>query len=323
MKMKRTGAALAAIALAGAVFGAPAIAAEKHVAITQIVEHPALDATRKGVKDALAKAGFEEGKTLKWSYENAQGNGATASQIAKKFVGDAPDVIVAIATPSAQAVAAATRDIPLVFSAVTDPVGAKLVSNWEKPGKNITGVSDLSPIAAHLKLVKDIAPGTKRLGVVSNPGEANSVSLVNLIKAEGPKLGMSVTVAAATKSGEVLQAARSLVGKVDAIYIPTDNTVVSAFEAVVKVGKDAGIPVFAGDTDSVNRGAVAALGFNYYDVGVQTGEMVAKILKGAKPGEIPVSVVTKLELYVNPKSAKSMGVTISDAMIASAKKVVE
>ena len=318
MKMKLVWAALAAITLAG-----PAIAAEKHVAITQIVEHPALDATRKGVKDALAKAGFEAGKNLKWSYENAQGNGATASQIAKKFVGDAPDVIVAIATPSAQAVAASTRTIPLVFSAVTDPVSAKLVKSWEKPGANITGVSDLSPIAAHLKLVKDIASGAKRRGVVSNPGEANSVSLVNLIKKEGPKLGMTVTVAAATKSGEVLQAARSLVGKVDAIYIPTDNTVVSAFEAVVKVGKDAGIPVFAGDTDSVNRGAAAALGFNYYDVGVQTGEMVAKILKGAKPADIPVSLVTKLELYVNPGSAKSMGVTIPEDMIAKAKKVVK
>ncbi len=316
MTLKLVAAALAALMLNGA-----AIAAEKHVAITQIVEHPALDATRKGVKDALAKAGYEAGKTLKWSYENAQGNGATASQIAKKFVGEAPDVIVAIATPSAQAVAASTRDIPLVFSAVTDPVGAKLVKSWDKPGGNITGVSDLSPIASHLKLVKDIAKNAKRLGVVSNPGEANSVALVNLIKQEGPKLGMTVTVAAATKSGEVLQAARSLVGKVDAIYIPTDNTVVSAFEAVVKVGRDAQIPVFAGDTDSVNRGAVAALGFNYYDVGVQTGEMVAKILAGAKPGDIPVSLVSKLELYVNLKAAKAMGVSIPEAMIASAKKV--
>ncbi len=314
-------AALAALVLT--LSGASAIAAGKYVAITQIVEHPALDATRKGVKDTLAKAGFVAGKNLKWSYENAQGNGVTAGQIARKFVGDAPDVIVAIATPSAQTVAAATKTIPLVFSAVTDPVGAKLVSNWEKPGANITGTSDMSPIAAHLKLVKELVPGVKRLGVVSNPGEANSVTLVEMVKKEAPKLGMSVSVAAATKSGEVLQAARSLVGKVDAIYIPTDNTVVSAFEAVVKVGRDAKIPVFAGDTDSVARGAVAALGFNYYDVGVETGNIVIKILNGARPGDIPVSFVTKLELAVNLKSARAMGVTIPDAMIAKAKTVVK
>ncbi len=314
-------AALAVLALG--VFTPSAMAADKHIAITQIVEHPALDATRKGVRDTLEKAGFIVGKNLKWTYENAQGNGVTAGQIAKKFVGEAPDVIVAIATPSAQTVAAATKTIPLVFSAVTDPVGAKLVSNWEKPGANITGTSDMSPIAAHLKLVKDLVPDAKRLGVVSNPGEANSVTLVEMVKREAPKLGMSVSVAAATKSGEVLQAARSLAGKVDAIYIPTDNTVVSAFEAVVKVGKDAKIPVFAGDTDSVARGAVAALGFNYYDVGVETGNIVVEILKGAKPGDIPVRFVSRLELAVNLKSAKAMGVTIPEAMIAKAKKVVK
>jgi len=320
--MKKT-VQFALTALTIAAFGFPAMAADKHVAVTQIVEHPALDAARKGLKETLAKAGFVAGKNLKWSYENAQGNAVTAGQIARKFVGAAPDVIVAIATPSAQTVAAATKTIPLVFSAVTDPVGAKLVANWEKPGKNITGVSDMSPINAHLKLIKDLMPNVKRLGVVSNPGETNSVTLVEMVKKEGPKLGMSVTVAAATKSGEVLQAARSLVGKVDAIYIPTDNTVVSAFEAVVKVGNDAKIPVFAGDTDSVARGAVAALGFNYYDVGVATGNSVIKILNGTKPGDIPVSFVAKLELAVNLKSAKSMGLTIPKEMIASAKKVIK
>ena len=303
--------------------GMSAWADEKHVAITQIVEHPALDAARKGVKDALAEAGFEVGRNLRWTFENAQGNVVTASQIAKKFVGDNPDVIVAIATPSAQAVASATRKIPLVFSAVTDPIGAKLVKNWEKPGANITGISDLSPIPAHLKLVKEFIPDIKTLGIVSNPGEANSVSLVEMIKNNGPELGMSITVAAATKSGEVLQAARSLVGKIDAFYIPTDNTVVSAFEAVVKVGIDAKLPVFAGDTDSVKRGAVAALGFNYYDVGRETGTLVARILNGAKPGDLPVGLVSKLELSINLKSAKQMGISVPQSIISRAKTVIK
>lgn len=321
MIAKRMGfAALAAAATLA--FSTLAVAADKHVAISQFVEHPALDAVRKGVKDVLTEAGYVEGKGLKWSFETAQGNVATAAQIAKKFAGDTPDVIVAIATPSAQTMVASTKTIPVVFSAITDPVGAKLVSDAMHPGENVTGVTDMTPIAAHMALVKRVVPNAKRLGVISNPGEANSVSLVALIEAEAPKAGMSVVLAAATKSGEVLAAARSLVGKVDAIYIPTDNTVVSAFEAVVKVGNEAHIPVLAADTDSVKRGAVAAAGFDYYDIGRQTGHMVVKILKGANPGDMAVEGVAKTELYLNMKSAKTQGVTLSDALIGEAKDII-
>ncbi|MEN2978638.1 ABC transporter substrate-binding protein [Tistrella bauzanensis] len=319
----RVAASLAALAIAGLAAGSGVAAETKSVAITQIVEHPALDATRQGVQDALKAAGWEVGKNLEWDYQNAQGNVATAGQIARKFVGDGPDAIVAIATPSAQAVAAATRDIPLVFSAVTDPVGAKLISNMEKPGGNVTGVSDLSPMGKHLELITRITPNAKRLGVIYNPGEANAVALVDLIEKTAGDYGMTVSKAAATKSSDVLTAARSLVGKVDVIYVPTDNTVVSAIESVVKVGQDADIPVYAGDTNSVGRGAIAAVGFNYYDVGYQTGEMVARILGGANPGDIPASTVEKLELYLNPGSAKEMGVTIPEAVIADAKEVVK
>ncbi|MCR4378171.1 MAG: ABC transporter substrate-binding protein [Rhodospirillales bacterium] len=322
MKRMRLGAAALAAAVSLGVSGL-AWAADKHVAVTQIVEHPALDAVRQGVKDVLAEAGLSEGNGLKWSYESAQGNAATAAQIAKKFSGDAPDVIVAIATPSAQTMVAATSTIPVVFSAVTDPVGAKLVADAMHPGANVTGVTDMTPIAAHMALVKRVVPTATRLGVITNPGEANSVSLVNLIEIEAPKVGMSVTVAAATKSGDVLAAARSLVGKVDAIYIPTDNTVVSAFEAVVKVGNEASIPVLAGDTDSVKRGAVAAAGFDYYDVGRQTGQMVVKILGGAKPGDMPVEGVAKSDLSVNLSAAKAQGITLSPDLIAEAKEVIQ
>ncbi len=313
---------LAAAAVACAVTSA-ALAADKFVAITQIVEHPALDACRNGVKDELAAAGYEVGKNLKWSFESAQGNPVTAAQIAKKFVGDGPDVIVAIATPSAQAAVANTKSIPVVFSAVTDPVGAKLVSSWEKPGKNVTGTSDMLPLDQHLKLVKRIVPAARNLGIIFNPGEANSVSSVEGAKKAAPANGLAIVEASAPNSGSVLAAARSLVGKVDAIYIPTDNTVVSAFEAVVKVGIDAKIPVFAADTDSVPRGAAAALGFNYYEVGRQTGRMVVKILEGEKPGNIPVAMLEKLDLFVNPGSAGKMGVTLPAAIVGEAKKVVE
>jgi putative ABC transport system substrate-binding protein len=312
-----TKAALAALAL---VLIAPAQAAEsKKVAITQIVEHPALDACRKGVEEELKAQGID----VTWSYESAQGNPGTAGQIARKFVGDAPDAIVAISTPSAQAVVAATKDIPVVFTAVTDPVGAKLIANPEKPGGNVTGMTDLSPIAAHLDLIARITPNAKKIGVIYNPGEANSVTLVGLVKEHAPAHGMTIVEAAAPRSNDVLAAARSLVGKVDAVYVPTDNTVVSALEGVIKTGIENKLPIYAGDTDSVPRGAIAALGFNYYDVGRQTGAIVARVLMGEKPGDIAVQGIEKTELAVNPKSAEAMGVTIPAEVIAEAKTVVQ
>jgi putative ABC transport system substrate-binding protein len=311
--------AVVALALGGA-----ATAQElKTVAVTAIVEHPALDAARNGIRDELAAAGYEEGRNLDFLFESAQGNPATAAQIARKFVGDAPDVIVPISTPSAQAVVGATKEIPVVFTAVTDPVGAKLVANLERPGGNVTGMSDLSPIGLHLDLISEIAPDAERLGVIYNPGEANSVTLVELIRKEAPARGLEIVEAAAPRSADVLPAAQSLVGNVDAIYVPTDNTVVTALEAVVKVGTDNQLPVFAGDTDSVPRGAIAALGFNYYDLGRQTGKIVARVLQGANPGDIPVEAVQITELYVNPAAAEAMGVTIPPEMLERAKFVVD
>jgi putative ABC transport system substrate-binding protein len=294
----------------------------KTIAITQIVEHPALDSVRKGVIDELAAKGYLEPDTLKISYESAQGNPTTASQIARKFIGDEPDVVVAIATPSAQTMAAATKSIPIVFSAVTDPVGAKLVSNLEKPGKNITGTTDLLPIDEHLKLVKKIVPTATRLGTIYNPGEANSVTLVEMLKSAGDKQGLVTTAVAANKTSEVLSAAKSLVGKVDAIYLVTDNTVISAVEAVIKVGEQNKLPVIAADTDTVSRGAIAALGFDYYDVGRQTGEIVVQIFSGVAPGDIPVRGISKLDLHLNPGAAQRMGVELSPALLESAQKII-
>ena len=292
------------------------------VAITQIVEHPALDAAYEGVKDELAAQGYIDGENIRIIHESAQGNTGIAAQIARKFVGESPDVIVAIATPSAQTVAAAARDIPVVFSAVTDPVAAKLVRSWEEPGANITGVSDMLPIEKHLDLLQRLVPDAKRIGTVYNPGEANAVALVELMEESMKARDLVLVKAAATKTSEVLGAARSLVGKADAIYLTTDNTVISAAEAVISVGERAQIPVFAADTATVDRGAAAALGFNYYNHGRQTGAMVVRILEGAKPADIPVEVMDTLDLFVNPEAAKRMGITIADDIIAEAKEVV-
>lgn len=293
------------------------------VAITQIVEHPALDAVHQGVKDELAERGYKEGDNLKIMHESAQGNSAIASQIARKFIGDSPDVIVAIATPSAQTVAAAARNIPVVFAAVTDPVGAKLIKNAEAPGANITGVSDMLPIDKHLDMLLRMVSDAKRVGTVYNPGEANAVSLIELLDERLQARGLTLVRGAATKTSEVLGAARSLVGKVDAIYLTTDNTVISAAEAVISVGERAKIPVFAADTATVARGAVAALGFDYYDHGRQAGVMVARILEGEKPGDMPVETMEKLNLFVNPEAGERMGITVSEDAIAEAAEVVK
>jgi len=314
---------LGALALAMASLTPVAMAQTKSVAVTAIVEHPALDAIRDGVKESLKAAGYEEGKNLKWQYQSAQGNTGTAAQIARKFVGDKPDAIVAIATPSAQAVVAATKDVPVVFSAVTDPVAAKLVKSWEPSGTNVTGVSDLLKLEPQVELIKKVVPNAKRVGMVYNPGEANSVVVVKQLKELLPKMGMTLVEASAPRSVDVGSAARSLIGKVDVIYTNTDNNVVSAYESLVKVGQDAKLPLVASDTDSVKRGAIAALGVNYKDLGMQTGQMVLRILKGDKPGTIKPEVSNKTELYVNPGAAEKQGVKLSDELIKSAAEVVK
>ncbi len=321
MRSFRTVAAVFGLAVLTAL---PAAAADKSVKVTAIVDHPALDATRDGIKDELAAQGFKDGAGLKWEYQSAQGDPGIAGQIARKYVGDAPDVIVAIATPSAQAALSAARGrIPVVFSAVTDPVAAKLVKSWEAPGGNVTGVSDALPLDKHVALMKEITPGLKRLGVMFNPGEVNSASTVAALKLIAKAQGVEIVEAPAPDTNSVITTARSLVGKVEAIFVPTDNTVVSAFEGVVKVGMDADLPVFAADTGSVPRGAVAAVGFDYYKVGRQTGAVVAQILKGKPAGEIPVRTVQELDLWVNPASAKEMGLTLPDAVVSRAVKVVK
>jgi putative ABC transport system substrate-binding protein len=311
---------LAALALAG-ITGAAA--EPKAVAITAIVEHPALDAVRDGIMQGLADLGHAEGTDVTYAYESAQGNPATAAQIARQFVGDTPAVIVAISTPSAQAVVAATKEIPIVFSAVTDPLAAQLVASIDAPGGNVTGVSDMAPIGDHVALIQEITPNVARLGVLFNPGEANSVSSVDLLKTEAQAAGIAVIEAPATKSADVQQAARSLVGNVDAIYVPTDNTIVSALESAVSVALEAKLPLYAADTDSVNRGALAAVGFNYFDVGVQTAALVDQILNGENPGAIPVAFASGTDLQVNKATAAAIGIELPQSVLDRATKVVE
>ena len=293
------------------------------VAVTSIVEHPALDSVKDGVAQALADAGYTKEKGLKWQFQTAQGNPTISAQIARKFVGDKPDVIVAIATPAAQAVVASTKSIPVVFSAVTDPVSAQLVPSDQANDGNVTGVSDALILERQIELIKQIVPDAKRVGMVYNPGEDNSVVVVKQLRELLPSYDLTLVEATAPKTVDVGAAARSLVGKVDVIYTNTDNNVVSAYEALVKVGNDAKIPLIASDTDSVDRGAIAALGVNYKDLGVQTGNMVVRILKGEKPGDIAYQTSENLELHVNLVAADKQDVALSDDFVNSASKVIK
>ncbi|WP_175970693.1 ABC transporter substrate-binding protein [Burkholderia sp. BCC0322] len=308
-------AGVAAFALAG-------VAHAQTVKVLSIVDHPALDAIRDGVRAELKAQGYGDDK-LKWEYQSAQGNTGTAAQIARKFVGDQPDVIVAIATPAAQAVVASTKSVPVVYSGVTDPVAAQLVKGWGPSGTNVTGVSDKLPLDRQVALIKRVVPNAKTVGMVYNPGEANSVVVVKALKEILGKQGMTLKEAAAPRTVDIGPAAKSLIGKVDVIYTNTDNNVVSAYEALVKVANEAKIPLVAGDTDSVKRGGIAALGINYGDLGRQTGKVVARILKGEKPGAIASETSSNLELFANTGAAAKQGVTLSPDLLKDAKTVIK
>lgn len=251
------------------------------ISILQLVEHPALNATREGFLEELNKLGYKEGENLILDFQSAQGNPSLATQIAQKFVSNKPDVIVAIPTLAAQAAMSATKDtdIPVVFSSVTDPVTAKLVTNLEAPEGNVTGVSNFVPVEPQFKLFKRVFPTLKTLGIVYNPGEANSIALNTMMEKVAPSFGLTLVFAPASKSSEVLTATQSLCGKIDAVFVNNDNTALSAFKSVVRAAKTCGIPAFVSDLDIADQGALASLGPDQREVGRQTARMVDFILK--------------------------------------------
>lgn len=283
---------------------------EYTVGFTQFVQHPSLDEASKGFKQALEDKGIK----AEYDEQNAQNDSNNTNTIASNYVAQGVDLIFANATPSAQAALNATKDIPIVFTSVTDPVGAKLVQSMEKPGGNATGTSDANPeaISSTITFMAE-EMGVKKVGTVYNAGEQNSVTQVDSMKEEAKKAGMKVVEASVSTSAEVKQATESLVGKVDAIYIITDNTVVSALESVIMVANDKDIPLFVGELDSVAKGGFAAYGFDYYDIGYEAGEMAAEILKdGKKPADIPVQFPQKIKLVINENAAKEMGIEMKE-----------
>jgi putative tryptophan/tyrosine transport system substrate-binding protein len=306
----------------------PALAQEmKTLAISTIVEVPALNETRDGALAALEARGFIKDKNLKVDYQNANGNMPTQQQIAKRFVGEGADVIMAITTPTAQTIATATKDIPIVFASVTDPVKARLIEGYEPSGSNITGVSDEAPLTEQIGLIRELVPGLKKIGFIYNPGLDNALSTLEALKKVAKEAGIEVVESPAPTTNEVILATKKLLGNVEAIYVPNDTTVVSALEAIVKIGQDTDTPIFTGETGGVERGALAAVGIDYLEVGRVAGNMIADVLEGKKPGEIaPViayKVNTKLKVVVNKKAAQEMGVTIPEPVLARATQLIE
>lgn len=286
-------------------------AQEFSIGILQLVDHPSLDQSNQGFVQAFEDAGL----TVTFDQKNANGDQTVASTIAGTFASQDLDLVLAIATPAAQAAAQAITDIPVLFTAVTDPVDANLVADAAAPGSNLTGTTDANPVLEQLQLILEIVPDAKVIGVPYSPGEANSLVQVQWAKDAAAELGLEIKEATAPATADVRQAAETLTD-VDAIYVPTDNVVVTALESVLQVGELNAIPVFGAEGDSVARGAVATFGLSYYALGYQTGEMAINILvNGADPATMAIETQNDLLLYLNLGAAERMGVELPQSLL--------
>ncbi|GKH52381.1 MAG: ABC transporter substrate-binding protein [Oscillospiraceae bacterium] len=280
------------------------------IGLVQMMEHPSLDEIREAFLAELKAQGYDDSKVV-IDYQNGQGDMGTLNTIAQKFVGDGVDMIVAIATPAAQAAAAATDSTPIIFSAVTDPVDAGLVSDLEAPDRNLTGTSDAIPVDRIFALADELTPGIKTYGLLYNNGESNSVSVIRDVKVALNAAGIAFEEATVINSSEVTTAAQSLVGKVDAIFSPIDNTVAYAMPNLAQIAIEAKLPVYVAADSMVNDGGLATVGVNYTQLGKQTAQMAAEVLSGKPVSEVPVQVLSEYATVVNPDTAAAIGVDVS------------
>lgn len=283
------------------------------IGIIQLVEHVALDQSYQGFVDGLKEAGYEDGKNIAIDYHNAQGEQVNCVTIAEKLVNDRDDLILAIATPAAQAVANLTKDIPILVTAVTDPASAKLVKSNEKPETNVSGTSDLTPCAAQMDLLKKLVPNVKKVGMLYCSSEQNSHFQIDIAKKACDSLGLTYIDGTVSNSNEIQQVVQSLCGKVDAIYAPTDNMIAAGMATVAQVANENKVPVIVGESGMVSAGGLATYGINYYELGKQTAKMAVSILKGEKKvQDMPIEYLEKCDLSVNEETAKILGITIPE-----------
>ena len=314
-KMKMAALGMAALFSFGLLGGCgsnnQASSGQKTVGIVQLVEHDALDAANKGFRDALKERGYEEGKNLKIDNQNAQADQSNLQNIGQRFVSNHVDLIYAIATPAAQTVANLTKDIPIVGYAITDYVGAKLVKTNDAPGGNVTGTSDMNPIKDQVDLLIKLCPNAKTIGCVYTSSEVNSEIQFKAMKEYAESKGLKVEAATISNVNDIQQAAQSLVGKVDAFYLPTDNVIASSMPTLISVTEAAKKPVICGESNMVKAGGLATYGVDYYELGRQSGFMAADILDGkSKPADMKIEFAKVLKAVVNKTNADKLGITI-------------
>ncbi|KKB96237.1 ABC transporter substrate binding protein [Candidatus Arcanobacter lacustris] len=287
------------------------------LAVSQTVSHPALDETLRGILDELNKQGFVIGDNLDYKYFCAQGDVILSNQIAAKIISNRPDYAISIGTTSSQSLLNANRanDIPIIFSSVTDPVAAKLVKDLNAPEKNITGVSNFIDVGPQLDLFKKILPNLSKVGFVYNSGEVNSVKILQVLKEAAATRNIEIITSVATKASDVSQGINKLVGKVDAIFISNDNTALSAFSVIVKIALANKVPLFVSDTDLVSQGALASMGPSQYELGRQAGKMIVRLIKGEKISNIRLEFPSKIDVVINEKIAKELGITIPKELL--------
>ncbi|HFI0076730.1 TPA: tryptophan ABC transporter substrate-binding protein [Streptococcus suis] len=293
------------------------------IGVLQFVTHDSLDEIYKGIKAGLEEGGYTTAENLSIDFMNAEGDQSQVQTMSKKLVDNGNELLIGIATPAAQGLANATTELPIIMGAVTDPVGANLVTDLKNPGGNITGVSDQTPVADTVSLIKEITPNAKTIGVLYSSNEDNSKIQVAEFKAAAEEAGYTVLEYAVASSNELASTVEVASSKVDALFTPVDNTVASAFSTVVSVANKTKTPIFTSVEDMVEGGGIASVTLSQYDLGVATGKMAAKILDGANPADTPVQIFNEGTIVVNQKVAKELGITLSDDVINQASKVIE
>lgn len=285
---------------------------QKKIGIIQYVQHNALDESREGFIKALADNGFEDGKNIIIDVQNAQGDGSNLTSIADRFVANKQDLVLAIATPAAQTMAGTSQTIPIIATAITDFVAARLVDSNEEPGGNLSGSSDLNPVADQIKLLAKLAPEAKTIGIIYTSNEDNSILQANIAKEEIKNLGLNFEEITVTNSNEVSQNFTQLIQKVDAVYVPTDNIVASAMPIIFDIATQAKKAVVCGEANAVMSGGLATLGISYFDIGYQAGLMAVDVLNGGDISKMPVRFASEFKTVINKHFIEASGISIPE-----------
>ena len=292
------------------------------VGVLQFVSHPSLDLIYKGIQDGLAEEGYKDDQ-VKIDFMNSEGDQSKVATMGKQLVAGDNDLVVGIATPAAQGLASATKDLPVIMAAITDPIGANLVKDLKKPGGNITGVSDHNPAQQQVELIKALTPNVKTIGALYSSSEDNSKTQVEEFKDYAEKAGLTVETFAVPSTNEIASTVNVMTSKVDAIWVPIDNTIASAFSTVVSSNQSAKKPIYPSASAMVEAGGLASVVVDQHDLGVATGKMIAQVLKGAKPADTPVNVFSTGKSVINKKLAQELGITIPESVLKEAGQVIE